>query len=310
MEQVNNFDVARFKLEPDFRVIGKYVNLGKSDKEVNAFIKLYKRTGAVIELPFIPISEEESLSEGLVAIINKYSLQEHGVNISYILLTLLKHTYPRLTEVSIPASKNYELVAEFEGFINYLLANESRRLKLHIETLPNADESLKRHKSKGKVFEKKSITLDNDELTSWLRRVVVDAADKGQYPIKWAQQLFGSKIVSTERRKWFKTHRSMHIESASIDSLRTDVIAEFCAPIINYLQVETNIKRGKAKHWSYPQLSFLIELLILVGYLKSSNPDFKLGYTSPTNTDKRYLDSTLNNKLNKGTILIMNPIRA
>lgn len=309
MEQENITDVATFKLQPDFQVLKKYINLGSNDKEVKSFIKQYSKSGCLIELPFVPISEEQSLADGFVSIINKYGLQGHGVNISYMALIMYKYTYQLLTEAQVPASENPGTISQLQDLINFLFATEPWRLKINLETVPNEDESLKRHKSKGKQFEKKEFEITDHQLTSWLRKTLTEAVEKGHVPLKWGHQLYGSKVSDTVDKKFLKLHRDTHLETAAIGTLRTNAIASFCAPIINYLQIETNIKRGTARHWSYPQLSVLIELLILVGYYKSSKPFFKLGQTSPSTVDKKYLDTTLNNKLKQGIILIANPIK-
>jgi hypothetical protein len=115
-------------------------------------------------------------------------------------------------------------------------------------------------------------------------------------------QLYNSRIICDIKTKQerFELNAPLDVyEYATENSIWADAIAEVCVPIINYLNNQsTDFKKDKGKHWSYEQLGFLIELLILIGYyIPKSSRKYMFVRSKPNNQDKNYLNQTLLNKI-------------
>lgn len=295
------------KIAPDFTLLKKYLNFGKDEKEFKRFVKAYHKSDSVTHIPFLSQSEGDTLLDGLVLVINKYPLQGHEVNISYLVMELYHYTFRKWTEFRVPAQHSKAKVEEFKALIDYLLKHRSDNLKILF------DISIVTPRKKPKIMpnpQYNMISCADPSITKWLADCALSAVANGNYPIM-GHQLFQSVMVSDidTKQQYLKLHPNAYFEEASAETLKTDAIMEVCIPILNYLQTETEIKKGKGKHWSAEQLGFLVDVLILIRYYTSTHRNYKIGVSSPSTQDKKYLDSTLSNKLKQGKLQTINTIQ-
>jgi len=308
MMQDNSINWAIFKLEPDFNVLRRYISLGSNEKEVKKYIKDYKRNGSIVELHFMSLEEEDRFAEGIVKIINKYPLQGHGVNLTYLTLVLLKSTYIQLTEYTLPAINGFEPVARFEEFVNYLLKNATKGLEIMFRTVTDTKQQRgKRNvkKVKEQNAEEDALRLTDSAIAKWIVDTLLNSVMQYQYPLSLGYQLYNSAMVCNvkSKKEFLKLDENAFFVTDKIATVQTDAITDICLPILNYLQGQTDIKKEKANDWSFSQLSVLIDLLILIKYYVSTNKQYKLGSSNPTTADKKYLDNLLRNKLNQGKVV-------
>lgn len=312
MQDKHAIDWAIFKVVPDFEVIRKYINLGSTNKDFKKFVNEYKRNGSFVELPFMSLEQEDLLAIEYIQVLDKYRLHEHSSNIFYLLLVLLKYSHTVMTEYRIPAMNNEKKVESIKELINFLLECGDNDLKLTIES----KKVLKHHsnsklKSKKDDIEKKVLTIDEKYVTSWVSETMLNSAMNWRYPKGYPLLLWNSALVCSlsERRQYLKLSPEAYCEFSDEQTIKTDAIMWISVPLLNYLQNQTVIQKGKAKHWSSSQLAVVIDFLIIINYYKSIRRTYNIAESNTPIEDKRYLDSTLRNKATQGKVLLSNAIK-
>jgi len=305
MEPQNEIDWAIFKLNPDFNMLRKYITLGGSEKEFNRFVKSFKKNGSTVEIHFMTLEQEDAFAEGSISILDKYDLHQHSANLIYLILVLLRSSYIKMTEYRKPAMNNLDTVEQFKHLADYLLKHDKDKLKVTFDILRNSEEGNMSLDNIQRPQIKDKLSLTDTQLTDWLKDILLDSIGTGNYPIQLGYQLYKSTLVcdTDTKRQYLRIDPNAYFEKANDKAIKLDAVLEVCVPILNYLQKETHITKGASEHWSFEQLSVLIDILILIKYYRSTNKHYEIGMSEPTVADKRYLDSTLRNKLNQGKLL-------
>jgi len=297
-------DIGVIKLEPDFEVIKKYLYQSVSDRNYKAFIRKYRSKGSLMTLPFMSDVNGDTLAVNIANILNKYPLTGHRVNLAFVILTIYKQTYNEMFEGRLPSMNSLRLVDSVKSTINFILKNKHKKMKITFETIPEEVNKATKKNSK--------LVCNETQITNWLTSVLSESILTQGVPISIGQFMINSYILGRveDKTEYLQISPSDYYEESSFQTIATDAIMEVAIRVIAYIQGEGLITKGKAKHWSFEQLSLVADVLIALGYLQSSQPNYKVGISEPTVEDKKYLDSTLNNKLNQRKLMKVSSLDA
>lgn len=303
--ELDEIDWAIFKLSPNFNILSKYIALGASDNDVKAFARKYKKAGSLLHLHFMTIADEDAFAKNFEVFIDKYNLHSHAVNLCYLILHEHKLNYFNVIEARTPAKHGVNTSTQILDLTNYLLRFHEHDIEVTFKA-----KGLKPQSSKDKREKIKALKVTDQPLVKWLVSNYIDMIRQKKIPLTMGHHLFGSEIKKNPKTGYERLymHPDAYFEYANNDTIHNDAIADMSVPLLNYLQGETLIKNHDAKHWSFEQLSVVLDILIMLKYYKSSNSRYKISKFKPNTIDKSYLDTTLNNKVKQGRILVNSPI--
>ncbi|MDP3467256.1 MAG: hypothetical protein Q8S11_02905 [Daejeonella sp.] len=308
--ETNRLGEVWINVMPDFKIIKPYLFPNMSQGEFNKEVRLYKSVGKV-SIPFLTQEKGRSYCSNLEKIINKYELKEHINNLFFIISYTYSNTMQRVNGIERPGRESTERIKEFDTNISALAANINSHFTITFEEKVGNIESdylLKPIKSRRKPVRFK---FTHKETTDWIKNLIVEAIEKGQFPMSLGLQLISSSIIPDgEVKKFVLSAPTESFIKLTEKAIIEGAILSIAIPIINYLQNQTSIKQTSDKYWSYDQLGFVIDVLFLTGLqTRESRLPYKFHSEKPTANEKDALDKMLLRKVNKRKLLFINPIR-
>lgn len=256
-----------------------------------------------ITLQYYTPDDIKNFSDLLLLVIKRNGLEEGGSEI--VASALVLGDYYRLENefVRIYNSETSDQVDEFILSINKLLKYENETIEFRIKEKGQPVE----RKSANKVkYEKPwEVTFKSKAVTNWLIMLLRNALVEGRTPIELGMQLWDMKVVQDPITNIYKFNMRdrdpSRFEPIKPKVIIADTIAKISVEMLAVMHQFTKLKFQELG-FSAEQLYFLVEVLITLGFYKSSDPDFKTGFSEPTLKDKRWIYSLLNRKLEQGKI--------
>jgi len=307
--EANRLGEVWINVMPDFKIIKPYLFPDMTQDKFNKEVRSYKSNGKV-SIPFLTQEEGRSYCNNLEKIINKYQLQEHINDLFFIISYSYSNTMQRVNGIERPERESTERIKEFDTNVSALAANINSHFTITFEEKVGNIESdylLKPIKSRRKPVRFK---FTHKETTDWIKNLIVEAIEKGQFPMSLGLQLISSSIIPDGKvKKFVLSEDTESFIKITEKGIMEGAILSIATPIINYLQNETSIKQISGKYWSYEQLGFVLDVLFLTGLqTRESKLPYRFHFDKPTVKEKDALDKMLLRKLKKRKLLIIKPI--
>ncbi len=152
-----------------------------------------------------------------------------------------------------------------------------------------------------------SVIFDHKLITDWIVKTLKGAIAVRSIPLAIGPQLFDTYLTGRVSDKKYtiyqKKIKGNIYERKKQDEIITESITTFCFPLLEYLNLNTTLKTKGNQLWTLAQLGFVIEVLIALGfYTSQGGKEFIFGTSKPTVGDKKYLQTTLQNKIKQGFV--------
>lgn len=219
------------------------------------------------------------------------------------IITLGDNLFHEMRYVRLYNQKATLRVERFIDNFNEVFKNEDEDLIITFQRKELKDDGT----SVKKLDRKWKVTFEDKEITEWIVKTLRSSITRNQISIDIGPQLFNTYMTGRiEDKKYVIYQQNIEgiiYERKDEDEIINETISSFTIPLLQYLNTMTKLKTKPNQDWTLPQLGFVLEVLIALGFYTSrSGREFVFGSSKPTVGDKKYLQTTLNNKIKQGFI--------